>query len=127
MFAVGAAISDKRLSSGDQILEVNGVSMEDKSQEEAVAILRNMKRGSTVSLLVSRKDLTTPNDHLLPRQLVIQPSSTLPILLSAVSSNSTGGSDIDHTSDNSSGSGSGNNVGLAGSTSTNGFRSTTSV
>lgn len=65
---VGAAIFDKRLTSGDQILEVNGVKMEGKSQEEAVAILRNMKRGSTVSMLVSRKDTSAGEN--LPRQLV---------------------------------------------------------
>lgn len=70
----GAAITDKRLNSGDQILEVNGVSMEGKSQDEAVAILRNMKRGSNVSLLVSRKDMTTVNENM-PRQLVHVTSS----------------------------------------------------
>lgn len=61
----GAAIRDGRLQSGDRILEVNGVDMIGRSQEELVAMLRSTRQGEGVVLLVSRQD-----DMFLPRQMV---------------------------------------------------------
>ena len=43
--------------------------MTGKSQEEVVAILRNTKRGSTVTLCVSRVD-NSDSTSSLPRQMV---------------------------------------------------------
>uniref|UniRef100_A0A4W3JMG6 Partitioning defective 3 homolog n=1 Tax=Callorhinchus milii TaxID=7868 RepID=A0A4W3JMG6_CALMI len=61
----GAAIQDGRLKAADRLLEVNGVDLTGRSQEEAVSLLRNTKMGGTVSLLVLRQE-----DTLLPRELV---------------------------------------------------------
>ncbi|XP_067934731.1 partitioning defective protein 3-like isoform X10 [Watersipora subatra] len=66
----GAAIADGRLKSGDRLLEVNNMDMTGKSQNEVVAILRNTKRGSTVTLCVSRLD-TGDSSSSLPRQMAI--------------------------------------------------------
>ncbi|XP_060681063.1 partitioning defective 3 homolog isoform X1 [Hemiscyllium ocellatum] len=60
----GAAIQDGRLKAGDRLLEVNGVDLTGKIQEEAVTLLRNTKMGGTVSLLVLRQEET-----FLPREL----------------------------------------------------------
>ncbi|KAL0985651.1 hypothetical protein UPYG_G00160000 [Umbra pygmaea] len=60
----GAAIKDGRLQSGDRILEVNGVDIAGRSQEELVAMLRGTKQGQCVVLLVSRQE-----DMFLPREL----------------------------------------------------------
>ncbi|XP_024918486.1 par-3 family cell polarity regulator beta a isoform X2 [Cynoglossus semilaevis] len=60
----GAAVKDGRLQPGDRILEVNGVDMTDRSQEELVAMLRSTKQGESVSLMVSRQE-----DLFLPREL----------------------------------------------------------
>ncbi|RVE75417.1 hypothetical protein OJAV_G00016590 [Oryzias javanicus] len=60
----GAAIKDGRLQPGDRILEVNGVDMMERSQEELVAMLRSTKQGESVRLLVAR-----PDDGFLPREL----------------------------------------------------------
>jgi len=66
----GAAISDGRLRSGDQIADVNGIDMVGKSQDEVVAILRNMKRGSLVNLGVTRGGVGPMDQTSLPRPLV---------------------------------------------------------
>uniref|UniRef100_S4RLE2 PDZ domain-containing protein n=1 Tax=Petromyzon marinus TaxID=7757 RepID=S4RLE2_PETMA len=50
----GAALSDGRLKSGDRLLEVNGLDVTSRTQEEVVAILRSTKLGGSVDLLVSR-------------------------------------------------------------------------
>uniref|UniRef100_A0A3P9MDY4 PDZ domain-containing protein n=1 Tax=Oryzias latipes TaxID=8090 RepID=A0A3P9MDY4_ORYLA len=63
ILARGAAIKDGRLQPGDRILEVNGVNMMERSQEELVAMLRSTKQGESVRLLVARQD------DLLPREL----------------------------------------------------------
>ncbi|KAJ8255195.1 hypothetical protein GJAV_G00202090 [Gymnothorax javanicus] len=60
----GAAVKDGRLQSGDRILEVNGVDIVGRTQEELVAMLRGTKQGETVSLVVSRQD-----ELFLPREL----------------------------------------------------------
>ncbi|KAM4606360.1 partitioning defective 3 homolog [Polymixia lowei] len=63
----GAAIQDGRLKAGDRLLEVSGVDLSGKSQEEVVALLRATPMGGTVSLLVLRQE-----DPLLPRE--VQPT-----------------------------------------------------
>uniref|UniRef100_A0A668AHJ4 Par-3 family cell polarity regulator n=1 Tax=Myripristis murdjan TaxID=586833 RepID=A0A668AHJ4_9TELE len=60
----GAAIQDGRLKAGDRLLEVSGVDLSGKSQEEVVALLRATPMGGTVSLLVLRQE-----DPLLPREV----------------------------------------------------------
>ncbi|XP_028835617.1 par-3 family cell polarity regulator beta a isoform X2 [Denticeps clupeoides] len=60
----GAAVRDGRLQSGDRILEVNGVDITGRTQEELVAMLRSTKLGETVSMVVAR-----PEEMFLPREL----------------------------------------------------------
>uniref|UniRef100_A0AAQ5YVT8 PDZ domain-containing protein n=1 Tax=Amphiprion ocellaris TaxID=80972 RepID=A0AAQ5YVT8_AMPOC len=61
----GAAIQDGRLKAGDRLLEVSGVDLNGKSQEEVVALLRATPMGGAVNLLVIRQE-----DSLLPREVV---------------------------------------------------------
>nr|XP_053778237.1 partitioning defective 3 homolog isoform X8 [Desmodus rotundus] len=65
----GAAIQDGRLKAGDRLLEVNGVDLAGKSQEEVVSLLRSTKMEGTVSLLVFRQE-----DAFHPRELNAEPS-----------------------------------------------------
>uniref|UniRef100_A0A8C2EK45 Par-3 family cell polarity regulator beta a n=1 Tax=Cyprinus carpio TaxID=7962 RepID=A0A8C2EK45_CYPCA len=67
----GAAVKDGRLKSGDRILEVNGVDITGRAQEELVAMLRSTKLGETVSLVVGRQE------EFLPRELKGEPSGPL--------------------------------------------------
>ncbi|XP_023661608.1 partitioning defective 3 homolog B isoform X2 [Paramormyrops kingsleyae] len=60
----GAAVKDGRLQSGDRILEVNGVDITGRTQEELVAMLRSTKQGENVTLVVAR-----PEENFLPREL----------------------------------------------------------
>ncbi|XP_041824605.1 partitioning defective 3 homolog isoform X2 [Melanotaenia boesemani] len=60
----GAAIQDGRLKAGDRLLEVGGVDVNGKSQEEVVALLRATPMGGTVNLVVIRQE-----DPLLPREV----------------------------------------------------------
>ncbi|XP_041834486.1 par-3 family cell polarity regulator beta a isoform X2 [Melanotaenia boesemani] len=60
----GAAVEDGRLQPGDRILEVNGVDMTGRSQEELVAMLRSTKQGESVHVVVARQE-----DIFLPREL----------------------------------------------------------
>ncbi|KAF7644177.1 hypothetical protein LDENG_00226200, partial [Lucifuga dentata] len=60
----GAAVKDGRLQPGDRILEVNGVDMAGRSQEELVAMLRSTKQGESVYVVVARQE-----DIFLPREL----------------------------------------------------------
>ncbi|XP_075870985.1 partitioning defective 3 homolog [Nelusetta ayraudi] len=60
----GAAIHDGQLKAGDRLLEVSGVDLNGKSQEEVVALLRATPMGGIVNLLVTRQD-----DSLLPREV----------------------------------------------------------
>ncbi|XP_061614984.1 partitioning defective 3 homolog isoform X5 [Phyllopteryx taeniolatus] len=62
----GAAIQDGRLKAGDRLLEVGGVDLIGKTQEEVVALLRAAPMGGTVILLVSRQE-----DPLLPREVEV--------------------------------------------------------
>ncbi|XP_041711601.2 partitioning defective 3 homolog B isoform X2 [Coregonus clupeaformis] len=70
----GAAIKDGRLQTGDHILEVNGVDMTDRTQEELVAMLRSTKQGECVSVLVARQE-----EIFLPR--VLKGEEASPLLL----------------------------------------------
>uniref|UniRef100_A0A8D0HI45 Partitioning defective 3 homolog n=1 Tax=Sphenodon punctatus TaxID=8508 RepID=A0A8D0HI45_SPHPU len=67
----GAAIQDGRLKAGDRLLEVNGVDLTGKTQEEAVSLLRSTKMGGTVSLLVFRQE-----EAFHPRELNTEQSQT---------------------------------------------------
>ncbi|EOB07312.1 Partitioning-defective 3-like protein, partial [Anas platyrhynchos] len=61
----GAAIQDGRLKAGDRLIEVNGVDLTGKTQEEVVSLLRSTKMGGTVSLQIFRQEET-----FHPRELV---------------------------------------------------------
>nr|XP_057936483.1 par-3 family cell polarity regulator alpha, b isoform X3 [Doryrhamphus excisus] len=52
----GAAIQDGRLKAGDRLLEVNGVDLNGRTQEEVVSILRATPMGGSVGLLVLRQE-----------------------------------------------------------------------
>ncbi|XP_056598038.1 par-3 family cell polarity regulator alpha, b isoform X1 [Triplophysa dalaica] len=65
----GAAIQDGRLKAGDRLLEVNGVDLNGRGQEEVVSLLRATPMGGTVSLLVLRQEET-----FLPREKNIEPA-----------------------------------------------------
>ncbi|XP_043365492.1 partitioning defective 3 homolog isoform X9 [Dermochelys coriacea] len=67
----GAAIQDGRLKAGDRLIEVNGVDLTGKTQEEAVSLLRNTKMGGTVSLLIFRQEET-----FHPRELSAEQSQS---------------------------------------------------
>ncbi|XP_056306297.1 partitioning defective 3 homolog isoform X4 [Danio aesculapii] len=73
----GAAIQDGRLKAGDRLLEVNGVDLNGKTQEEVVALLRSTAMGGTVGLLIIRQE-----DAFLPREakeqddLILTPDGT---------------------------------------------------
>ncbi|XP_031708007.1 par-3 family cell polarity regulator beta a [Anarrhichthys ocellatus] len=64
ILARGAAVKDGRLQPGDRILEVNGVDMAGRSQEELVAMLRSTRQGESVYMVVARQE-----DVFLPREL----------------------------------------------------------
>ncbi|KPM11483.1 PDZ domain containing protein 9 [Sarcoptes scabiei] len=66
---IGASVLDGRLKPGDRLLEVCGIEMTGKSQEEAVKILRNLPLNSIVDLIVSRQELEVSPSPLMPRQL----------------------------------------------------------
>ena len=51
MFEKGAAAKDGRLKRGDQIIAVNGVSLEGITHEDAVNILKKSKGLITLSVL----------------------------------------------------------------------------
>eukprot|EP00066_Takifugu_rubripes_P030634 XP_011619900.1 PREDICTED: partitioning defective 3 homolog isoform X3 [Takifugu rubripes] len=74
----GAAIHDGRLKAGDRLLEVNGVDLDGKSQEEVVALLRAAPMDRTVNLLAIRQE-----DPLLPRE--VQPEEDGMVLTSDLS------------------------------------------
>ncbi|XP_039457901.1 partitioning defective 3 homolog isoform X7 [Oreochromis aureus] len=74
----GAAIQDGRLKAGDRLLEVNGVDLNGRTQEEVVSLLRATPMGGAVGLLVLRQE-----DAFLPREvkteedeLVLTPDGT---------------------------------------------------
>uniref|UniRef100_A0A8D3CBD6 Par-3 family cell polarity regulator n=1 Tax=Scophthalmus maximus TaxID=52904 RepID=A0A8D3CBD6_SCOMX len=59
----GAAIQDGRLKAGDRLLEVNGVDLNGRTQEEVVCLLRATPMGGAVGLLILRQE-----DTFLPRE-----------------------------------------------------------
>ncbi|XP_040290218.1 partitioning defective 3 homolog isoform X7 [Bufo bufo] len=63
----GAAIQDGRLKAADRLLEVNGVDLTGKTQEEVVSLLRSTKMGGCVNLLVLRQD-----ESFQPRELTAE-------------------------------------------------------
>nr|XP_034377994.1 partitioning defective 3 homolog isoform X4 [Arvicanthis niloticus] len=65
----GAAIQDGRLKAGDRLIEVNGVDLAGKSQEEVVSLLRSTKMEGTVSLLVFRQE-----EAFHPREMNAEPN-----------------------------------------------------
>ncbi|XP_053324202.1 partitioning defective 3 homolog isoform X2 [Spea bombifrons] len=65
----GAAIQDGRLKAGDRLLEVNGVDLTGRTQEEVVSLLRSTKMGGSVHLLILR-----PEESLHPRELNNEPN-----------------------------------------------------
>uniref|UniRef100_A0A3Q3WDB8 PDZ domain-containing protein n=1 Tax=Mola mola TaxID=94237 RepID=A0A3Q3WDB8_MOLML len=74
----GAAIQDGRLKAGDRLMEVNGVDLNGRTQEEVVSLLRATPMGGAVGLLVLRQE-----DAFLPREvkteeddLVLTPDGT---------------------------------------------------
>ncbi|KAM7379761.1 hypothetical protein PAMP_005288 [Pampus punctatissimus] len=74
----GAAIQDGRLKAGDRLLEVNGVDLNGRTQEEVVSLLRATPMGGAVGLLVMRQE-----EAFLPREvkpeedeLVLTPDGT---------------------------------------------------
>ncbi|XP_053524847.1 partitioning defective 3 homolog isoform X13 [Artibeus jamaicensis] len=88
----GAAIQDGRLKAGDRLVEVNGVDLAGKSQEEVVSLLRSTKMEGTVSLLVFRQE-----DAFHPRELkaeeeeiVLTPDGTREFLTFEVPLNDSG-------------------------------------
>ncbi|XP_058037696.1 partitioning defective 3 homolog isoform X12 [Ahaetulla prasina] len=58
----GAAIQDGRLKAGDRLIEVNGVDLTGKTQEEVVSLLRSTKMGGSVSLLIFRQEEFHPRE-----------------------------------------------------------------
>ncbi|XP_077159676.1 partitioning defective 3 homolog isoform X2 [Paroedura picta] len=67
----GAAIQDGRLKAGDRLIEVNGVDLTGKTQEEVVSLLRSTKMGGTVSLLIFRQE-----EAFHPRELTTEQSQS---------------------------------------------------
>uniref|UniRef100_A0A671L5V5 Partitioning defective 3 homolog n=1 Tax=Sinocyclocheilus anshuiensis TaxID=1608454 RepID=A0A671L5V5_9TELE len=65
----GAAIQDGRLKAGDRLLEVNGVDLNGRGQEEVVSLLRATPMGGTVTLLVLRQE-----EAFLPREMNTEPA-----------------------------------------------------
>uniref|UniRef100_A0A3B3SJ00 Par-3 family cell polarity regulator alpha, b n=1 Tax=Paramormyrops kingsleyae TaxID=1676925 RepID=A0A3B3SJ00_9TELE len=76
----GAAIQDGRLKAGDRLLEVNGVDVNGRTQEQVVGLLRATPLGGSVTLAVQRQEL---EDAVQPREgksedddLVLTPDGT---------------------------------------------------
>uniref|UniRef100_A0A3Q2VA92 Par-3 family cell polarity regulator alpha, b n=1 Tax=Haplochromis burtoni TaxID=8153 RepID=A0A3Q2VA92_HAPBU len=69
----GAAIQDGRLKAGDRLLEVNGVDLNGRTQEEVVSLLRATPMGGAVGLLVLRQE-----DSFLPREVNAEPQMQIP-------------------------------------------------
>ncbi|XP_032039133.1 partitioning defective 3 homolog isoform X17 [Aythya fuligula] len=101
----GAAIQDGRLKAGDRLIEVNGVDLTGKTQEEVVSLLRSTKMGGTVSLLIFRQEETfhprelnaEQNQSQIPKEtkaeeeeLVLTPDGTREFLTFEVPLNDSG-------------------------------------
>ncbi|XP_073344421.1 partitioning defective 3 homolog [Pagrus major] len=72
----GAAIQDGRLKAGDRLLEVSGVDLNGKSQEEVVALLRATPMGGIVNLLVIRQEDSLPREVPEENDMVLTPDGT---------------------------------------------------
>ncbi|XP_017573980.1 par-3 family cell polarity regulator alpha, b isoform X2 [Pygocentrus nattereri] len=98
----GAAIKDGRLKAGDRLLEVNGVDLNGRGQEEVVSLLRATPMGGAVNLLVLRQEETflprEPNAEstvqntrdLVEEELVMTPDGTREFLTLEVPLNDSG-------------------------------------
>ncbi|XP_047446303.1 partitioning defective 3 homolog [Mugil cephalus] len=69
----GAAIQDGRLKAGDRLLEVNGVDLNGRTQEEVVSLLRATPMGGAVGLLVLRQE-----EAFLSREVNAEPQMQCP-------------------------------------------------
>uniref|UniRef100_A0A670J1V0 Par-3 family cell polarity regulator n=1 Tax=Podarcis muralis TaxID=64176 RepID=A0A670J1V0_PODMU len=67
----GAAIQDGRLKAGDRLIEVNGVDLTGKTQEEVVSLLRSTRMGGSVSLIIFRQE-----EAFHPRELSTEHSQS---------------------------------------------------
>ncbi|XP_059585135.1 partitioning defective 3 homolog isoform X11 [Alligator mississippiensis] len=88
----GAAIQDGRLKAGDRLIEVNGVDLTGKTQEEVVSLLRSTKMGGTVSLLIFRQEEAFHPRELKAEEedLVLTPDGTREFLTFEVPLNDSG-------------------------------------
>ncbi|KAM6338753.1 partitioning defective 3 homolog isoform 7-T7 [Podargus strigoides] len=88
----GAAIQDGRLKAGDRLIEVNGVDLTGKTQEEVVSLLRSTKMGGTVGLLIFRQEETLHPRELKAEEeeLVLTPDGTREFLTFEVPLNDSG-------------------------------------
>jgi hypothetical protein len=84
----GAASEDGRLKRGDQIIAVNGQSLEGVTHEEAVAILKRTKGSVTLMVLswIGYQNWTNPACHSPPsvRTMELVLWMTFPILVHGV-------------------------------------------
>ncbi|XP_048223926.1 partitioning defective 3 homolog isoform X11 [Perognathus longimembris pacificus] len=88
----GAAIQDGRLKAGDRLIEVNGVDLAGRSQEEVVSLLRSTKMEGTVSLLIFRQEDAFHPRELKPEEedIVLTPDGTREFLTFEVPLNDSG-------------------------------------
>uniref|UniRef100_A0A3B4DCU5 PDZ domain-containing protein n=1 Tax=Pygocentrus nattereri TaxID=42514 RepID=A0A3B4DCU5_PYGNA len=97
----GAAIKDGRLKAGDRLLEVNGVDLNGRGQEEVVSLLRATPMGGAVNLLVLRQEETflpreplqmkaPPQTTAVEEELVMTPDGTREFLTLEVPLNDSG-------------------------------------
>ncbi|XP_078234668.1 partitioning defective 3 homolog isoform X10 [Pogona vitticeps] len=88
----GAAIQDGRLKAGDRLIEVNGMDLTGKTQEEVVSLLRSTKMGGTVNLLIFRQEETFHPRELkvAEEDLVLTPDGTREFLTFEVPLNDSG-------------------------------------
>ncbi|XP_041343480.1 partitioning defective 3 homolog isoform X10 [Pyrgilauda ruficollis] len=88
----GAAIQDGRLKAGDRLIEVNGVDLTGKTQEEVVSLLRSTKMGGSVALLIFRQEETFHPRELKAEEeeLVLTPDGTREFLTFEVPLNDSG-------------------------------------
>uniref|UniRef100_A0AAR2KPF5 PDZ domain-containing protein n=1 Tax=Pygocentrus nattereri TaxID=42514 RepID=A0AAR2KPF5_PYGNA len=86
----GAAIKDGRLKAGDRLLEVNGVDLNGRGQEEVVSLLRATPMGGAVNLLVLRQEETFLPREPVGTELVMTPDGTREFLTLEVPLNDSG-------------------------------------
>uniref|UniRef100_A0AAY4DKV7 PDZ domain-containing protein n=1 Tax=Denticeps clupeoides TaxID=299321 RepID=A0AAY4DKV7_9TELE len=86
----GAAIQDGRLKAGDRLLEVNGVDLNGKTQEEVVALLRSTPMGGIVSLLILRQENSFLPREVVKEDFVLTPDGTREFLTFEIPLNDSG-------------------------------------